>query len=297
MSAQPEPPPERRLPEHVTAPLLALITSRSLDEDYAHVARQRAVGDKPPRDPRRSRATTILTVAAVGLLMAVAAVQSQRDAEVDELGRAALIGQIESGREQLAALERRKSEVTAGIRTAEQRVATLQGQQRDLATVQRRLETGTGYVAVRGPGVRITVANPPGADATTEIRDEDLATLVDGLWTAGADAVAINGERLTVLRGIRNTGRAVHVGGDPISAPYVVEAIGDPGDLQARLLESSQGAAWFVLVRSFGFEYSAENVNDDDLVLPAADLRVLRHAEPLSVGDNADVKQEEDSAP
>ena len=297
MTSRSEEPPERRLPEHVTAPLLSLVTSRSMDEDYAHVARQRTLGEKPPSDPRRSRATTILTVAVVGLLLAVAAVQSQRDAEVDELGRAALIAQIESARERLAGLERRTSEVTAGIRAAEERVATLQGQQRDLVSVQRRLETSTGYVAVRGPGVRITVDNPPGADATTEIRDEDLATLVDGLWAAGAEAVAINGERLTVLTGIRNTGRAVHVGGNPISAPYVVEAIGDPGALQARLLESSQGAAWFVLVRSFGFEYTADNVSDADLELPAATLRALRHAEPLSVRDNADATQEEDSAP
>ena len=41
---------ERELPEHVTTPLLTLITARSMDEDYAHVARKRAAaGDAPAR--------------------------------------------------------------------------------------------------------------------------------------------------------------------------------------------------------------------------------------------------------
>ena len=37
---------ERELPVHVTTPLLSLVTARSMDEDYAHVARRRAA----PRD-------------------------------------------------------------------------------------------------------------------------------------------------------------------------------------------------------------------------------------------------------
>lgn len=288
---------DRQLPEHVTTPLLSLITSRSLDEDYAHVARQRARGELAPREPRSRRVVTIAAVAVFGLLMAMAAVQSQRDEEADRLSRAALIEQIELARADLADLGREQTELTDANRSAQERVETLQSQQRELGSQQRRLETTTGFGAVRGPGVRITVANAPGADATTEIRDEDLATLVDGLWTAGAEAVAINGERLSTLSGIRNTGRAVHVGGDPISAPYVVEAIGDPGSLEPQLLDSSQGAAWFVLVRSLGFQYSATKVTDDSLSLPAADLRALRQVEPLSVGDNASTKDEEDAQP
>jgi uncharacterized protein YlxW (UPF0749 family) len=147
----------------------------------------------------------------------------------------------------------------------------------DLEQEMEWVETRTGYIPVRGPGVRFEVASSPSATDTTEIRDEDLATLVDGLWEAGAEAISINGERLTVLTGIRNTGRAIHIGGVPIRAPYTVLAIGDPSSLQARLLETSEGAAWFVLVRSLGFQFVPENA--DDLRLPAADLRVTRYVE------------------
>ena len=53
-----------------------------------------------------------------------------------------------------------------------------------------RAELNTGFAPVHGPGVRFTVDNRPGIDVDTEIRDEDLATLVDGLWAAGAEAIA-----------------------------------------------------------------------------------------------------------
>lgn len=283
------------LPAHVTTPLLSLITERSMDEDYAHVARRRgeAGGSRSSASGAARKVTAVRTTVGVaasltvlGLLIAVAAVQSQRDSEVDQLSRAALIEQIEGTRDDLAALARRRTDLTEELRTDQQRANAVQERQRDIAALQRRLGAATGYGAVTGPGLRITVGNPPGADATTEIRDEDLATLIDGLWAAGAEAIAIDDRRLTTLTGIRNTGRAVHIEGRPVTAPYVVEAVGDPGSLEADLLSTSQGAAWFVLVRSLGFDYAAQAV-EDDLTLPAATLRALRHVAPATVGDNA----------
>ena len=158
----------------------------------------------------------------------------------------------------------------------------------------RRAELNTGFAPVHGPGVRFTVDNRPGIDVDTEIRDEDLATLVDGLWAAGAEAIAVNDQRLNVLGGIRNTGRAVHVNGRPVLAPYVVSAIGDPRTLEARLLQTSQGQTWFGLVNGLDFVYSSENV--DDIRLPAAPERPLRDVIELNA-DPAGVKEGEGSAP
>ena len=94
------------------------------------------------------------------------------------------------------------------------------------------------------------------------------------LRNAGAEAIAINDQRLNVLGGIRNTNRAIHVNGRPVNAPYVVSVIGDPRTLQARLLQTSQGQEWFALVNGLGFVYTPENV--DDIRLPAAPDRILR---------------------
>jgi uncharacterized protein YlxW (UPF0749 family) len=276
-SAPPRPPD---LPEHVTTPLLALITTRSMDEDYAHVARRRRErgddqrGDDPVPGRRPGRWTTVAVVGAFGVLVAVAGVQTSRDADVQELGRATLISQIEDGRAEVAALQREIASLSDARNAAEDRNDTLATQSDDLQSRVRRLEVGTGFVAVRGEGVRMTITNPQSDDPNDEIRDEDLATLVDGLWQAGAEAIAINGIRLTALSGIRNTGRAILVNSQPLTPPYVVEAIGDNATLQARLLDTSAGQEWFGLVNGLGFGYRAENVNN--LRLPSSTLRTLR---------------------
>src|SRR6185312_2170462 len=86
-----------------TMPLLALITQRSLDADYEHVAaRKRAAGeDASTRQvPRRTAAVVLL---AFGLLATVAAVQTSRNATADEASRSSLIEQVNLRREAVAA--------------------------------------------------------------------------------------------------------------------------------------------------------------------------------------------------
>lgn len=275
---------ERSLPEHVTTPLLTLITARSMDEDYAHVAQQRAAAGGSPSGAPQPHWISLVTVGALGVMMAVVAVQTDRQAEVEELGRAALIDQIELRSERVAGLRARVGDLTASIRTSVSRATRADEQLETLESNVSRLEVRTGFSAVRGEGVRITVDNEPGVDVNNEIRDEDLAYLVDGLWAAGAEAIAINDQRINVLGGIRNTSRAVHVNGRPVLAPYVVSVIGDNDTLQARLLQSSQGQAWFALVNAFGFRYTPENV--EDIRLPAAPGPVLRDVIEIDAGPN-----------
>ena len=269
-----EPDAGRRLPEHVTTPLLTLITARSMDEDYAHVAQKRAVaGDARPRAVR-PHWSSFLAIAALGVMAAVVAVQTDREAPANELSRAALVQQIDNRSDDVRALQADVARLTrfnAAVASNSTRTQTDLG---DVETRVRRAELTTGFSSVHGPGVRITVDNRPGDEVDGEVLDEDLATLVDGLFEAGAEAVAINDQRINALGGIRNTNRAVHVNGRPVNAPYVVSAIGDPRTLQARLVETYQGQQWFGRVSNFGFVYEAENV--DDIRLPAAPERVLR---------------------
>ncbi|WP_210651853.1 DUF881 domain-containing protein [Nocardioides sp. SYSU D00065] len=265
---------ERRLPEHVTTPLLTLITTRSMDEDYAHVARQRAAAGQEPPAATRPHWMSLAAIAVLGVMAAIVAAQTDRQAEVDELSRAALVDQIESRRDEVRSLQRTVGELTRSNAAAVSSNARLQELLEDIDNRVRRAELLTGFAPAHGPGVRFTVANPPGADVDSEIRDEDLAILVDGLFEAGAEAVAINDQRINALGGIRNTNRAVHVNGRPVNAPYAVSAIGDPRTLQARLLQTSQGQEWFALVDVLGFVVTPENL--DDIRLPAAPERPLR---------------------
>ncbi len=267
---------ERPLPAHVTMPLLELVTRSSLDQDYAAAAARKR-SRTTPEGPRRFRTgPAIAVLAAFGLLVGIAFVQT-RSSEGDRLAtRNSLIQQIEDRRAAIAAHQDRIGRLrVATARLARQYVALDADAEAAEARLDRlRVRTGSG--AVQGPGVRIVIQNPLGGLPTDAVRDSDLALLVDGLWNAGAEAIAINGRRLSAQTAIRNSAAAIHVGGQPLSPPYLVEAIGDPRTLQANLINGDQGIEFFNLARSLGFGVDRDNVRG--LRLPAAEIRPLRYA-------------------
>jgi uncharacterized protein YlxW (UPF0749 family) len=58
--------------------------------------------------------------------------------------------------------------------------------------------------------------------------DRDLQDIANGLWQAGAEAVAVNGQRLTATSTIRAAGGVILVDFRPVTSPYEVTAIGPP---------------------------------------------------------------------
>jgi uncharacterized protein YlxW (UPF0749 family) len=267
-------------------PLLTLITQQSLDEDYLHVAERRSTQAPAPRPPRgRSHRRAAVVIAVFGRLVTVAAVQTSRNASVNDASRVTLIRQITAERQAVSNLQDeivRLRERNVGL---QERLKQVSSTAQTTLTRMRRLETNTGFVAVSGPGVRATVDDAPNGDPTQAVRDEDLALLVDGLWNAGAEAISINGQRLTALSAIRNSGPAIHVNGRPLAPPYTVLAIGDTRTLQANLLDSTHGSEFYNLARQLQFVYELRN--EDSMNLPAAPDRLLRlrHA---SVGTAAE---------
>lgn len=264
------------LPPRVTTPLLTLITQQSLDEDYLHVAERRAAGlGSAPTSRPQLRAAVVLAL--FGVIVMTAVVQNARNADTDQAGRATLITRIDDERAAVRALQARIGRLTAADAAAEETLTATTASAVAAQTRVRRLQIRTGYLAVSGPGVRITVTEPQGG--TEAVRDTDLRRLVNGLWQAGAEAIAINGQRLTVLSAIRNSDVVVNVNYQPLRPPYVVTAIGDPRTLQADLLNSQGGSEFIGLARQYGFGVDVQNVDGDNgLTLPAAPERRLRSA-------------------
>src|SRR5689334_1655646 len=104
---------DRPLPEHVTTPLLTLITARSMDEDYAHVARKRAAAGEVPTGRKRPHWASVVAVVGLGVMAAVVAAQTDRQAGVNELSRAALVERIEVQSDRLADLQHDVAELTS----------------------------------------------------------------------------------------------------------------------------------------------------------------------------------------
>ncbi|GGO67912.1 DUF881 domain-containing protein [Nocardioides deserti] len=293
------PEPDRLTPARVRLPLLTLITQQSLDEDYLHAAERRALavraareagaaagpeaGEQPAR-PEMARHRVAAVVAVVfGLLATTAFVQTSRNEDVDAASRATLVRRVTDERERVANLQDRIVDLREENAELERGLTRARASHEAEVTRLRRVQTRTGYVAVRGPGVSITLDDGPPEITDSEVKDVDLRIAVNGLWRVGAEAIAINGQRLTALSAIRSSGLVVRVNKVNLSPPYRVEAIGDTRTLQSRFLDSTEGSWMLQLENDYGIAFDMDN--DDDLALPAARLRELRSVRPLGDDD------------
>ncbi|WP_024288152.1 DUF881 domain-containing protein [Cellulomonas sp. KRMCY2] len=147
----------------------------------------------------------------------------------------------------------------------------------------------SGALAVTGPGLVIELRDPELGAATVvdpdaRVQDLDLQILTNGLWAAGAEAIAINGQRLTALSAIRGNGPAILVDLAPLLPPYRVEAIGDVRPMQTDFARSTAANHLSMLSGTYGIAVTTRA--DSALELPAGGATVLRYA---STGDVADV--------
>lgn len=257
--------------------LLAYLGSHTLDEDYAFVSRRRGVVGTPDTGRRRAGPLAAVVLLVFALLVMTAAAQTSRNATDDAKQRRILATQVENAREQLTS---DRNQVRALTVQAErlQRLqlasdTSAQGVLEDIST----LGTRAGTIAVRGPGVRLLADDAKEAkDVRQKVLDSDLQGLVNGLWEAGAEAISVNGYRLTAQSAIRLAGVAITVNGRSLRRPYTVEAIGNRDTLPARFAETSSGQAWLDLQRELGLRLDITSVSS--LRLPAADLPTLRFA-------------------
>lgn len=266
--------PSAPLPEHVTTPLLTLITQQSLDVDYQHVA-DRKIGFGPAPGRTTMRPASAIVLGLFGLMVALAGVQTARGSGAAEQSRASLISQIESRRDTVASLEQQISDLRRQSTTLAAAVDAADGQISGVAAEVVRRQVRTGYIPVHGEGVRITVDNGPASNG--RVRASDLRLLTDGLWSAGAEAISINGHRITPLSAIGLSGQALTVNDQPVRAPYTVLVIGNNSELQARFADTTHGLQFYGLAGALGFEFSMQNERDLALAgLSMPDLRFAR---------------------
>ena len=226
-----------------------------------------------------------MAVAVFGLLVAVAAVQNSRNADADEASRNALVERIELRKDAVSSLQDRIVDLRAQNDNLLDLVVDLTTAGQNARPGHRRTwRSSTGFVAVTGPGLRVTVDDQPQGDPDGRVRATDLRVLVNGLWQAGAEAIAINGRRLTSLSAIVNSDIAIQVNQGPLSPPYVVQAVGGP-NLDADFVETQSGLTFIALAEQFGFVVERDTVSS--LLLPAAppSMQRLRYAElPSATG-------------
>ena len=103
-----------------------------------------------------------------------------------------------------------------------------------------KLRKIVGSVKVSGPGVEVSLSDhsylPDGANPNDYIvHEQHIHKVVHELFVAGAEAVAVNGYRLSHQSFIQCVGPVISIDGNTSYAPFVVSAIGDATQLEAAL--------------------------------------------------------------
>ncbi len=97
-----------------------------------------------------------------------------------------------------------------------------------------------GLTDVEGEGVTVVLKDSAersgeNSSANYVIHDRDLRDIVNELIGSGAEAISINGERISSKSAIRCVGPTITINNNYYAPPFTIKAIGDPDTLEAGL--------------------------------------------------------------
>ncbi|HEY0470916.1 MAG TPA: DUF881 domain-containing protein [Kribbella sp.] len=255
--------------------LLNNLMAHPLDEGYAVAARARpSQGSRPNKS--RYRVILVIALAVLGFLLAVAASQNYRSAPAAEKQRKELITRINQADSRLTDLRGRQTKLADEVRGLQAGGLSNSSSGAALQQQLNNLELQAGAVAVTGPGLKAVIDDAKDSAKEGRLLDVDLQQLVNGLWSAGAEAISVNGHRLTSLTAIRGAGSAITVDYSSLTPPYTVLAIGDTATMPARFAQSSGGQWVQYLVSNFHVRMTI--TTEDSLLVPADATIALRYA-------------------
>jgi len=274
-----------------TSLLIELFTDH-LDSGYAAAARREK--DESPKARRRTTAILAAGLLLLGFVLAIAYRATLRQAPDSERVRQALVQDVRDGSALSDSLQRRAQQLSGQLSRQRDAALTASRDGDRAAAEVRRLEEAAAQRAVHGPGVAVVVGDASGTDQVDpntgqrvpvsvddngRIQDRDLQSLVNALWAAGAEAVAVGGQRLAPTTTIRGAGEAILVDLRPVQSPYTLAAVGDPATLLPRFADSEAARRFQSYTGLYGIQFTVRAAKD--VRLPAATDPDLRYASPV----------------
>ncbi len=129
--------------------------------------------------------------------------------------------------------------------------------------------------AVRGPGLTITLTDAPNGalpeGASPDdlvIHQQDIEDVMNALWSGGAEALTVQGVRVTSQTVIRCIGNVILVGGTSYSPPYEISAIGNVSQLKEAVNNDPRIVNYKAYVALYGLGWKIEE--SELLEFPAA---------------------------
>lgn len=185
----------------------------------------------------------------------------------------------------LVQLEQENQQLSVDNETLQLELAKYaQGQSASTLANERLQEVkmNAGLIGVTDPGLRITLDDSKRRAVGKEdqmlfiIHEGDIRGIFNALWNGGAEAIAVNGQRVTINTEVYCLGSYIQINGTRQMPPYVIEAIGDTNIL----LGAFNFYGWFKLAdleQQTGITRKLEIV--DKVVIPAGKLRDYHFAE------------------
>ncbi len=196
---------------------------------------------------------------------------------------------LETARE----LQAQQDDLKVQILTLRERIQTIERQGEGSAGLVSQLNAqleqariAAGLIPLIGTGIVLQLEDsqePVPQDGSASdylVGSRDIRTVVDELWGAGAEAIAVNGERITPATAIIDIGSSLLVNSAYLAPPYQVTALG-PRDLYERLSQSP-GFTDFVRSRAEAYGIRLSFAEPDSVDMPAfVGTVTLRYTRPL----------------
>ena len=191
-------------------------------------------------------------------------------------------------------LQTQQDDLKARILDLRGKVQTIETQGEGSADLVRTLNAqlqqariAAGLIALTGTGIVIqledskTPVPPDGSQSDYLVGSRDIRVVVEELWGAGAEAIAVNGERITPTSAVIDVGTSLLVNSAYLAPPYQITALGPP-DLYDRL-SKSPGFVDFVRARSAGYGIQVSLADPGSVDVPAfVGTVTLRYSRPLA---------------
>jgi len=151
--------------------------------------------------------------------------------------------------------------------------AAFGGQSATIKADLDQLRGVAGLTPVSGPGITVTLDDAHASAGAPILRNielaivhsTDLTDVFNTAWKAGAEAISVNGERITGSSAC--VGAVIQINGTLLSPPFVVRIVGPPDGLLAMLNDPRELADQKQRRSSFGLGFSVARA--DRLEVPA----------------------------
>jgi uncharacterized protein YlxW (UPF0749 family) len=273
--------------------LLRSLLSEHLDPGYAAAAKARAESPQPPTKNARLRRHGWKTVAIllIATVFAIAAAQARSTAPGISEAQHVLAGSVRSAEGANDDLATRRDSLALEVDDIARRQLAEGAEGQQLLTSLDELNLLAGSSPMIGPGITVTVTDPGATRDLTDVSkqrlpgsrqvilDRDLQLVVNSLWAAGAEAVAVDGIRVGPNVTIRQAGGAILVDNHPITSPYDVVALGPPNSLRESFDRSPGLVRLRLLETSYGVGVTVSA--DEGLTVPIGATRDIKFAERI----------------